>query len=320
MRARGIRGSYLVALPMLFQLGCGLILKGPAQRVAVSSEPTNAHIETVTRDGTRDGETPVELLLSRRRPFQAIVRVTKPGYYSACRIIIGRRDPFLVTLDSIPAAIPLLLDMMAGTWPVDYPPSVDIPLKPLPEGYVDLLPAATDLLAAFQNAKINYCDPPDQLKKWMELRSRYANRAPQIVVSAGELSTPYEVVGRVDVNATGVDYFTFNYWRVGAFGSFQGRRFQHKEDPASMNEILKYKAFELYGDSFDAILNVHYESMPANAVSAGGVAVHYVDRAPGTATRVDHGTRLQELRNLLDQKLITPDEYELKRKQILDAL
>lgn len=320
MHSTGIRGSYLVALPMLFQLGCGLILKGPAQRVAVSSEPPSAHIETITKEGTFNGDAPVELLLNRRRPFQAIVRATKPGYYSACRIIVGRRDPILVTLDSIPAAIPLLIDMMAGTWPVDYPSSVDIPLKPLPEGYVDVLPTAADTLTAFQSADVNYCDPPEQLKNWMEVRSRYSHRAAQIVVSAGELSTPYEVVGRVDVNATGVDYFTFNYWRVGAFGSFQGRRFQHKEDPASMNEILKYKAFELYGDSFDAILNVHYESMPANAVSAGGVAVHYVDRAPGTATRVDHGTRLQELKNLLDQKLITPDEYERKRKEILDAL
>ena len=316
--ARAGKLGALIGL-LFVQLGCGLILTGRAQSVHVSSRPPGAKVEALSRRGTRHGTAPFEVLVSRRRPQFAVIRASKEGYRSACRIVQVRRDGLLMTLDGIPAAVPLLIDLIAGTLPGDYPNDVEIRLDPLPEGCIDVLPAAPDLLDAFQVARVDFCEPSPELKAWMDVRSRYMKRAAEIVVSVGDLSRSYDIVGRVDVNATGVDYFAWNYWQIGGFGSFQFHRYQHKEDPATMNEMLKFKAFELYGDAFDGILNVHYENMPGNAVSAGGVAVRF--RGP-TAQPDGPNTeaRLQELRRLFDQGLITHDQYERKRVEILNQL
>ena len=66
-------------------------------------------------------------------------------------------------------------------------------------------------------------------------------------------------------------------------------------------------------------MNVHYENMPGNAFSAGGVAVRFTGVTP-SSSRANGEARLQELRNLLDQGLITREEYERKRAQILNEL
>ncbi len=224
-----------------------------------------------------------------------------------------------MTLDIIPAALPLLLDLMIKTWPPgDYPKSVDLALEPLPQGWVDVLPSATAILDAFDIAQVNFCDPSAELKGWMRIRSQYANRATRIIATSGDLSRPYDVVGRVDVSAEGTNYWVFNYWRFGSLGTFDLRHYEYKEDPAAMNEMLKFRAFEKFGDTFDAILNVHYESMPHNSVSAGGVAVRFT----GSEASAHQGNeeRLKEIRNLLDKGLITNEQYEQKRADILKGL
>jgi hypothetical protein len=301
------------------QLGCGLILQGPSQRVRVSSQPQGANIEAQTRHGMRGGTAPLEVAVSRRRPHIAVVRANKEGYRSACRIIRTMSAPLLVALDSIPAAIPMAIEAIAGTWPGLYPPDVQVPLEELPDGYADVLPPAQVILDALQQVGLDFCDPSPQLKTWMEIRSKYTHRAAQVVVSAGELSRPYDIVGRVDVNASGVDYFVWSFWQVGGFGSFHFQRYEHKEDPAAVNEMLKFRAFELYGDTFDAIVNVHYEDMPSNAVAAGGVAVRFTAarQAAGQPSREE---RLREIQTLLDRGLITRDEFNRKRAAILDEL
>ena len=304
-----------IAILALLQSSCGLI-QGTTQRILISSTPTGAALEVVSRNGIRTGVAPAELEVSRRRTRVAVVRASKDGYRSACNLLQVKKDAGLIALDSIPAAVPLLIDLMFGTLPGHYPNEVDVPLQPLPPNYVDTLPPASAILAAYQANGTNYCDPPRALKAAMDIRSRFAKRAAEIVVSAGDLARPYEIVGRVDVNAAGTDYFVWSYWRVGNFANFQFHRFQYKEDPATMNDILIFKAFEKYGDTFDAILNVHYEDMPGNAVSAGGIAVRFT-KASQTGTLEE---RLRELRNALQKQLITQDEYDRKRAEILNGL
>jgi hypothetical protein len=298
------------------QLGCGL-MQGTTQRVLVSSSPAGAQLEALSRNGSRTGTAPTELAVSRRRTRVAVVRASKDGYRSACRLLKVQRDHTLMLLDGLPAAVPLLIDLIFGTLPGSYPNDVDIPLQPLPAGHVDVLPPTSAILAAYQGNGTDYCDPTTPLKIAMDIRSKYANRVGKILVSAGDLSRPYDIVGRVDVNAVGNDYFVWNYWRVGNFSNFELRHFQYKEDPATMNEMLAFKGFEKYGDGFDAILNVHYEDMPGNDVSAGGVAVRFANPAQPQASLE---SRLRELRDALDRELITHDEYDRKRAEVLKGL
>ncbi len=305
------------AILACLQFGCGLLVKGTTQPVHVSSSPPGAAVEALTQHGSRSGVAPTELVVSRRRPQLVVIRASQDGYRSACRIIEARKDGWLIALDSIPAAIPLLIDLMAGALPSEYEETVDLQLEPLPAGYADVLPPAQAILDTFVSTSIDFCDPTPELRQWMDLRSRYLNRAGRIIVSAGDLSRPYEIVGRIDIKTAGVDYYIWGFWQLGGIGAFKGTHFEYKEDPTSLNEMLKFKAFDLYGDTFDAIVNVHYETMPANSVSAGGIAVRFTAAAPNHS---DGEARLQELRRLLDQGLITHDQYEHKRAEILNQL
>lgn len=154
----------------------------------------------------------------------------------------------------------------------------------------------------------------------MELWSRFAKKAQTVVVSAGEISQPYTILGRIDVSAEGADYTVAYYWQYSGVGFGNVTRYEHKENPVGMNEMLKFKALETYGDQVDAIINVHYETMPRNDVFAGGVAVHFAAQKTSGESKSSGAVRLKELQNLRDQQLITPEEYERKRKEILKEL
>jgi hypothetical protein len=88
-----------------------------------------------------------------------------------------------------------------------------------------------------------------------------------------------------------------------------------------MNEILAALAILKYGTAVDGVINVNYESDPANDVFATGLAVRAVDApARSSVTDAPLEERLRRLEDLLERGLITPHEYDRERDQLLDDL
>lgn len=267
-----------IAIPMLAALtgsGCGLILLGPRQTIPVASAPDSAIVE-VSGDKVRD-MTPAELRVRRRREW-IVIRVSKPGYRAACALLEGDRPNLLVLADSVPLAIPLLIDTIAGTLR-EYPPAPTFELEPLTPDGVEVLPDTETILLAWQNAEIDYCQPAPALKEALDFRSRNLTRAQKIFVSAGDISQqPYTILGRLDQKAGGVDYWTGYSWAVstGRITLARSELFhnEYKPEPTVLNELLQLEAVRHYGE-VDAIINVHYETLPGNDVSAGGLAVAF---------------------------------------------
>jgi hypothetical protein len=267
-----------VAIPLLAGLtasGCGLILLGPRQTIPVASAPDAAVVELAGHELRKI--TPAEVRV-RRRPAWIVIRVSKPGYRAACALLEGDRPNLLVVADSMPLAVPLLIDVIAGSlreYPV--PPAFD--LQPLTPDGVEVLPDADTILSAWENAQINYCQPTAALREALDFRSRNLTRAQKIFVSAGDISQqPYTILGRVDQKAFGFDYWTGYSWAVSTgritLGSTEVFHHEAKPEPTVLNELLQLEAVRRYHE-VDAIINVHYETLPGNDVSAGGLAVAF---------------------------------------------
>jgi len=303
--------------------GCGLILGERSQNLSLTANP--AGVEVSIKGRTQPAPATIMLTKGRhdRSPF--VMRGRKPGYYDACQIVEFDTNGFLIALDAIPVALGLAIDAMAGTWPGSFPERVHLDLRPRPSGYVDMLPDDRSILNAKESSLVDFCNPSPELQEWMDLRSRYSTKAAKVIVASGEISRQYRILGRVDVDARGVNQIAWSYWRIGGFSSFNITTTQHKENPIVMNELLTYQALKKYGDLVDAIINVHYETQPSLDVFAGGIAVHFETAtapasSPPTSTSGSSEERLLQLRKLREQNLISPEEYEEKRKRILDAL
>ncbi|HVO24787.1 MAG TPA: SHOCT domain-containing protein [Candidatus Margulisiibacteriota bacterium] len=315
MRYTGREGLLgIVALSIVMQAGCGLVFQGYHQTLKVTSAPEGA---TVT-DGSKTLTTPTEMTVSRRKSSTpSILRFKKDGLYSACRLLEWQSDPLLVTLDSIPAAIPLLLDLAFRTFPGRYK-DVAVPMDQLPPGYADIVPSNEQVMDAL-NRGINLCDPPAEVLALMRLRSRFGDKASKVLALAGEPSKSYAALGQVDVRTRGANWWAWNFFALSGFSNFSFRHYQFKESHAEINEMLKLKALELFGERLDAVVNIQYEDLPGNDVSATGVAVRFVDAAEPTRAH-SSSSRLVELRHLFDDGVINHDEYEKKRKAILSGL
>ena len=90
-----------------------------------------------------------------------------------------------------------------------------------------------------------------------------------------------------------------------------------------MNAYLARAALNQYGNAVDAVINVTYQTEPDGDVRADGLAVQFVAaQAPHPAVPASRSAeqRLQELKDLLDQRLINRKEYEQKRQAILNQL
>ena len=72
-----------------------------------------------------------------------------------------------------------------------------------------------------------------------------------------------------------------------------------------------------YGARVDALINVNYQSDPANNVFATAVAVHFTETRSHADTA---STRMGELEQLRKNGLIDQREYEQKRAEILRGL
>lgn len=303
----------LAGLAFLSQLSCGLILQGRYQDVSVLSVPPSAHASS----GTEVALTPGEISVRRRSSTSSFVRIRKDGFYSECRLLRWERNRGLIAIDSIPLAIPLLVDLAFGTLPGRYG-DVSVTLEPIPPGYADVLPS-DELIRDALNRGLNVCEPPPETIEWIRLRSGYGEEAKKVVAVSGDVSRPYELLGQVDARAKGTNWWAFNFWHVSGFGSFNFRRYRYKESHAGLNELLKLKALQRFGSGVDALINVQYEDLPDYDVSATGIAVRFVEdresRPVGSAS-----ARLSEVDRLFKHGAITHDEYERKRHEILNGL
>jgi hypothetical protein len=145
----------------------------------------------------------------------------------------------------------------------------------------------------------------------------FAAKAERIVVSAGPLQQPHELLGNVDFGKLGFDRTEGGAIAVRGFAFAWARRTFSKATPAEINALLRKRALYQYGERVDALINVGYQSDPANNVFATAVAVHFTEGAPQPSSAT---TRLNELEKLHKSGLIDQREYEQKRAEILRGL
>lgn len=158
-------------------------------------------------------------------------------------------------------------------------------------------------------------------------RSTIAKSPGTIIVTAGSISQPYEVLGEVHVNTRGMINFgsTLNdaLFRSPLAVAAGGRTpVAHTEQ---MNKFLKEKAREQYGHKVDAIINTAYKTDHDGDVFASGLAVHFVEQKSSEPPRTAPPERrledrLKELRDLREKGLISAEEYYQKRQELLQGL
>lgn len=199
------------------QAGCGLIAQGRHQDLRVYAEPRDAGI---TLDGTpaKNGDT---VRIGRREPWR-VLRAEREGYQPACKMVGCPRVAFIVVLDSIPLAIPLLVDLSFGT------------LRRCPD-------SATVTLPPLSPRRVAYELPDDRSAVIAKERGVDACEfAPlsRIIVSAAPLPQAHEILGQIRV----VD---------SDFGKFGLER-----SPENLDFLLRRKAYDRFGDKVDAIIGV----------------------------------------------------------------
>lgn len=303
----------LVAVCAVSQSACGLLVQGTYQRVPVTTVPSAA-LASAQAESTL---TPGTLTVRRRSSGSPFVRIQKEGFYSTCRFLQWQKSKGLIALDSIPLAIPLLIDLAFGAMPGSFQ-EVHANLDEIPPGYADIVQSDEQILGAWAN-RIDMCDLAPETAEWMRLKSRFGEQAKTIIAVASDMSKGYEILGQIDARAKGTSWWAFNAWAVSGFGGFNFKRFTNKESHVALNEILKLKAIAQYGDRVNAVVNVQYEDLPGYDVSATGLAVQFVDRTGGTSSR-SASARLRQLDQLFDEGAITRTEYERKRAEVLRGL
>src|SRR6266850_845598 len=107
------RSHRIFALPLLASLsaGCGLVFQGTTQQILLSTQPPGAHVHFRSQDVT----SPATVTVRRRFFGEAVLKADAPHYYPACQVVDCGTPKWIKVLDSLPAAIPLLIDVAAGT-------------------------------------------------------------------------------------------------------------------------------------------------------------------------------------------------------------
>ena len=144
---------------------------------------------------------------------------------------------------------------------------------------------------------------------------------PDVTVTAGDLSEPYEILGEIRVDTTeqdggGVELSALAVSRGGVFVAF---RPELKGKPSEMLNALRDAAIARYGARVDAVVNATVFHEDAEGF-ARGVAVHFTKRAPEPLRQRSITERLEELDALAARGLVSPDEYKARRKAILGDL
>ncbi len=290
-----------------FTSGCGLGFQGTSQTIHLTTQPEGATIQFHDRKAV----SPATFTFSRRIFGEEIYRADKEGYHPACRVNACGPPRWIKIVDSIPAAIPLAIDAAVGA--LGNCDDAALTLEPIRPGDTTFdLPSDAQLLANGGQDGAAICAFPYLYDE------RFAAKAERIVVSTGDLQRPYELIGNVDFGKLGFDRTDARAVALKGFVLAWARRTFSKAPPAEINSLMRKRALREYGDRVDALINVNYQSDPANNVFATAVAVHFTDKEPHAA--VAASTRLGELEELRKEGLIDQREYEQKRAEILRGL
>jgi len=285
--------------------GCGLVFQGTSQTVHLTTEPEGAAI----RFHDMEAVSPATFTFSRRVHGDEIYWASKEGYHPACQVNRCGPPRWIMVVDSIPAAIPLLIDLSAGA--LGNCDDAVLTLEPVRVGEVSFELPRVDQIPRDEGAAQAACLFPYLYDPV------FAAKAERIIVSTGPLQQPYELLGNVDFGKLGFDRTKGGGIALRGFAFAWARRIFSKAPPAEINALLRKRALYQYGERVDALINVNYQSDPANNVFATAVAVHFTTGAPQPDST---STRLNELEKLRQNGLINQREYEQKRVEILRGL
>jgi hypothetical protein len=146
-----------------------------------------------------------------------------------------------------------------------------------------------------------------------------------VIVTSGGITQPYVVLGDVHVDTIGVvnlgsalhDALFKSRFEQAAGGAIP------TITPAEAFAALRDKAISQYGSQVDAVVNASYRAEHDGTVYADGLAVRFTPTPAQSAEPPlprSAEARLKELKNLLEQKLISPKEYEHRRAEILKEI
>jgi hypothetical protein len=142
-----------------------------------------------------------------------------------------------------------------------------------------------------------------------------------LIVMTGPLSQPYETLGEVRADTTGILLSTAGLRDALSRSQFSApvRDNAPKLSYAQMDELLRMVARQRYGDKVGAVINVTYRTAPGGDVFASGLAVRLMSARPlpvviPVSKMLED--RLKELRRLREQGLLTPEEYKAKREKL----
>lgn len=143
-------------------------------------------------------------------------------------------------LDSIPAAIPLLIDLAAGT--LGNCVDTTLTLEPIRAGeFAYDLPSDADILANPGMCLFPY-----------SYDQRFGAQAERIIVSTGDLQQRYDIVGNVDFGRLGFDRTDAGAVAFRGFILAWAHRTFSKATPAEINTLLRKQALHQYGNRVDA--------------------------------------------------------------------
>jgi hypothetical protein len=290
--------------------GCGVVYQGTTQQLTVTSEPAGAEFAFSNQTGT----TPSTLTLARRRLDWTVYRVAQAGYQPACAIVYCGTPRWIRIADSIPLAIPLLIDVAAGTlFNCEQPPALQ--LQPLqPTGVAYQLPSDQQVMDALRRHRLDMCAQPYLYD------ATFTRAAERIAVSSNVPDVSYIELGPVSIGQVGNTVITAVPLGEG-FTTAGAQQLYGLAATDDLTSMLQSRALFEYGDAVDAIVNVTYQTNARADVYASGLAVQYAVRDGDTsAPSGSTAERLRTLRDLFHNGDISEAEYDRKREEILRGL
>ena len=152
----------------------------------------------------------------------------------------------------------------------------------------------------------------------------------RILVTTGTLGRRYEVLGEVSYNTRETiniaSIFTDTVFRSPLSVAAAGKTAELSR--ARMQDRLRQVARQDYGNEVDAVVNMTYDVDADGDAYGSGLAVRFVDQSqppvkPSSVQDAQNRTiqdRLEELKKICEQELITEADCEAKRKSLVDSL
>ncbi len=254
-------------LTLTVSSGCGLVFQGFTQQVTVSAPGA----ETVSFGG-ESAAGDVGTFEVRRRPRWHVARAEAPGKGSMCRVVrCGQHRAFRI-LDMIPLFLPFALDSALGTLGDCRPETIGLQPVDMHEGVKPWgLPSDREILDVWRQSRhmIDVCSMPHLYDE------AFGKQAERIVVTSGNLSRDYDILGPIDVTFAGFDRVNWSGLRLGRTTIVSARREFFQAPARLVNELSRRYALLEYGPGVDAVINVSYQVNPRRDVSATGLAVRF---------------------------------------------